>query len=55
MESIGLSQVGSALLITLGFLVVSIVLVGLAMWGTYLFFKNKNESNEPNNSEKDEA
>ncbi len=32
--------VGSALLLTLGFVTVAIIIVGLAMWGVFRFFKN---------------
>ena len=48
MESIGLDEVGNALLITLGLLVVSISVVTLAMWGVYRFFKTKNDENDSN-------
>ncbi|WP_255327151.1 hypothetical protein [Thiomicrorhabdus sp. Milos-T2] len=36
-----MESVGSALLITLGLLGVSIIVVSLAMWFLYKFFKNK--------------
>jgi heme/copper-type cytochrome/quinol oxidase subunit 2 len=36
-------SVGSALLITVGMLAVSVTVVGLAMWFVYKFFKNKDE------------
>lgn len=36
-----IESVGSALLITLGLLGVSIIVVSLAMWFLYKFFKNK--------------
>jgi len=39
-----METVGQALLITLGLLVASIILVGLAMWGVYKFF-----AHSPNN------
>lgn len=55
MESIGLSEVGNAILITLGLMVAFITVVGLSMWGTYAFFKNKNETTEENNHKNDEA
>lgn len=45
-----MESVGSALLITLSFLVVSITIVALAMWGVYRFFKNKDEPSLLNDS-----
>lgn len=39
-----MEQVGSALLITLSFLGVSILVVGLLMWWLYRVFKNKDEN-----------
>jgi len=45
-----MDSVGSALLITLGFLGVSIVVVGLAMWWLYRFFSNKDEQNQNSDS-----
>ncbi|GEM_PF-3354523 len=47
MHSIGLDDVGSALLITLALLVASALVVGLSMWWLYRFFKNSNEAVEP--------
>jgi hypothetical protein len=44
-----MESVGSALLLTLGFVTVSILIVGLAMWGVFRFFKN----NEHKSSKKD--
>ncbi|MDX1796553.1 MAG: hypothetical protein R3219_07490 [Hydrogenovibrio sp.] len=41
MHSIGMDDVGSALIITFGLLFASIVVVGLAMWWLYRVFKNK--------------
>lgn len=38
-----MDSVGSALLITLAFLGVSITVVALAMWWVYRFFRNKDE------------
>lgn len=38
-----MESVGSALLITFGLLTVSILVVGLAMWWVYRFFKNTDE------------
>ncbi|MEA3404532.1 MAG: hypothetical protein U9R28_02195 [Pseudomonadota bacterium] len=38
-----MDSVGSALLITLSLLGVSITVVGLAMWWLYRFFSNKDE------------
>ncbi|WP_321323345.1 hypothetical protein [Thiomicrorhabdus sp.] len=38
-----MQSVGSALLITAALLVVSLTVVGLAMWFLYKFFKNKDE------------
>jgi len=38
-----MDSVGSALLITLGFLTVSIAVVGAAMWWLYRFFKNNED------------
>ena len=46
MHSIGMDDVGSALLITLALLIVSAVVVGLSMWWLYRFFKNTNETTE---------
>jgi heme/copper-type cytochrome/quinol oxidase subunit 2 len=43
MHSIGLDDVGSALLITLIMLIVSLTVVGLAMWWLYRIFKNKDD------------
>lgn len=51
MESIGLSEVGNAILITLGLMAAFITIVGLSMWGTYAFFKNKNEESAPKNKD----
>ncbi len=36
-----MESVGAALLLTLGFVIASIIIVGLAMWGVFRFFKNK--------------
>lgn len=44
MHSIGLDDVGSALLITLALLVASVAVVGLSMWWLYRFFKNSNDT-----------
>jgi hypothetical protein len=38
-----MESVGSALLITFALLVTSILVVGLAMWWLYRFFKNKED------------
>lgn len=38
-----MGSVGSALLITLGFVTVSIAIVAFFMWLVYKFFKNKDE------------
>ncbi len=38
-----MDEVGSALLIMLALLAVSITVVGLVMWWLYRFFKNKDE------------
>lgn len=38
------SQIGSALLITLGMMGVAITVVALLMWWLYRFFKNKDEN-----------
>jgi len=38
-----MESVGSALLITLGFVTVSITVVGLAMWWLFRSFKNKED------------
>jgi len=38
-----MQSVGSALLITFALLIVSLTVVGLAMWFLYKFFKNKDE------------
>ncbi len=55
MHSIGLDDVGSALLITLVMLVVSLTVVGLAMWWLYRFFKNKDEKNAQKTNHADDA
>lgn len=52
MHSIGLDDVGSALLITLALLIASALVVGLSMWWLYRFFKNSNEASESNSDEK---
>ena len=36
-----MESVGYALLFTLGFVAISIIIVGLAMWWLFRFFKNK--------------
>ncbi|WP_281357448.1 hypothetical protein [Thiomicrorhabdus cannonii] len=36
-------SVGSALLLTFSLLTVSIIVVGLAMWAVYRFFRNKDD------------
>lgn len=41
MQSIGLDDVGSAIIITLGLLFASLTVVGLLMWWLYRVFKNK--------------
>lgn len=38
-----MESVGSALLITFGLLAISIIVVGLAMWSLFRFFKNKED------------
>ncbi|KUJ75401.1 hypothetical protein AVO42_08740 [Thiomicrospira sp. XS5] len=50
MHSIGLDDVGSALLITLIMLVISLTVVGLAMWWLYRVFKNKDETAQKTNN-----
>lgn len=58
MESIGSEEVGNALLIMSGLLVMSMTIVGLAMWGVYKFFKHKEtqpESKSPQSSEQKPA
>lgn len=46
-----MQSVGSALLITLMFLAISLAVVGLAMWGVYKFFKhNDNQQNDVANT-----
>lgn len=47
MNSIGMDDVGSALLITAGFMVVSIIVVALAMWWVFNFFKDKEVKDKP--------
>lgn len=39
-----MGDIGQALFITLGLLVVSLIFVGLAMWGIYKFFSNNRYS-----------
>lgn len=46
MHSIGLEDVGSALLITLALLIASALVVGLSMWWLYRFFKNARDDAE---------
>lgn len=46
MHSIGMDDVGSALLIMLAFVAVSISIVALAMWGVHRFFRNKEEEKD---------
>ncbi|MDQ7031999.1 MAG: hypothetical protein Q9M37_04680 [Desulfonauticus sp.] len=42
-----MESVGSALLLTLGFVTVSIIIVAVSMWGVFRFFKNnENESSK---------
>ncbi len=43
MQSVDLSDVGSALVIMSGFLVVAISIVVLVIWGVYKFFYDKEE------------
>ncbi|GKT12928.1 MAG: hypothetical protein ISEC1_P1920 [Thiomicrorhabdus sp.] len=38
-----MEEVGSALLFTVGFVVIAVVIVGLAMWWVHRFFKNNDE------------
>ncbi|QBZ83374.1 hypothetical protein GHNINEIG_01428 [Hydrogenovibrio crunogenus] len=45
MQSIGLDDVGSAIIITLGLLFASLTVVGLLMWWLYRVFKNKDTQN----------
>ncbi|MBD3611602.1 MAG: hypothetical protein HUJ13_04180 [Hydrogenovibrio crunogenus] len=45
MQSIGLEDVGSAIIMTLGLLLVSLTVVGLLMWWLYRVFKNKDSQN----------
>lgn len=45
MQSIGLEDVGSAIIMTLGLLLVSLTVVGLLMWWLYRVFKNKDPQN----------
>ncbi|VAW43884.1 hypothetical protein MNBD_GAMMA04-1817 [hydrothermal vent metagenome] len=45
-----MESVGSALLLTLGFVGVSIIIVGLAMWGVFRFFKNNEDNSSNKNS-----
>ncbi|WP_162838989.1 hypothetical protein [Thiomicrospira sp. WB1] len=44
MHNIGMEEVGSALLLTLGFVGVSALVVALVVWGLYKAFKNRDES-----------
>lgn len=43
MHSIGMEEVTSALGITFGLLVASILIVGVSVWWLYRVFKNKDE------------
>lgn len=54
MHNIGLEEVGSALLITLGMVSVSIIIVGLAMWWLYRFFKTKDETDHTQSDHQDQ-
>ncbi|MGC9386801.1 MAG: hypothetical protein ACP5D0_07645 [Hydrogenovibrio sp.] len=51
MYSIGLEDVGSALLITIGMVLVSVTIVGLAMWWLHGVFKNPEASQPDKHSE----
>jgi hypothetical protein len=44
MHNIGLEEVGSALLLTLGFVGISILVVALVLWGLYKAFKHRDRS-----------
>lgn len=50
MESIGSEEVGNALLIMSVMLVISITIVGLAMWGVYKFFNHKKNQSDAQTS-----
>lgn len=51
MQSVGMDDVGSALLITAGLSVVMIAIVVLAMWWVFAVFKDKKSKNKPNDNE----
>ncbi len=46
MNSIGIDDVGSALLYTAGFVVASIAIVALAMWGVFKFFQETKNNDD---------
>lgn len=46
MHSIGMDDVGSALVITFGLLAASLLVVGLSVWWLYRVFKNKEEQED---------
>lgn len=48
-----MESVGTALLITFGFVAVSVVVVAAAMWWVYRFFKNTDDTNQENNRHRD--
>ncbi len=46
-----MESIGSALLLTLGFVAAAIIIVALAMWGVFRFFKNTdNQANKEDTS-----
>jgi len=47
-----MESVGSALLLTLGFVTVAIMIVALAMWGVFRFFKNNDNESQKEDTPK---
>ncbi|WP_168188916.1 hypothetical protein [Thiomicrorhabdus sediminis] len=50
-----MQSIGSALLITLMFLAISLTVVGLAMWGVYKFFKHNDKQQNGDESTDSQA
>lgn len=53
MQSVGMDDVGSALLITVGLSVVFILIVVLSMWWVFAVFKEKEKNKARSNKDKD--
>lgn len=46
MQSIGMDDVGSALVITFGLLIASLLVVSVSVWWLYRVFKNKDDQKD---------